>query len=176
MHLRSKNHALNTNSPIYYTYSTFIVSTIVSQQLVQIVFTSFLFGRYAGLSSMNNILHVRRFFSNYSSYFNFHHTLFHGLAGAYMYVNPGRFSLFVHSLVCPIIHSSLDRFQPNLVQHFPHVCSTCHTVFSLKNTLECVGPIRSKIANRQARSKGLISAEAKKLLLSNICNSLNYTQ
>ena len=55
-------------------------------------------------------------------------------------MNPGRFSLFdnVHSLVCPIAHSSLDGFQPNLVQHFPHVCSTYHTVFRLKNTLECV--------------------------------------
>ena len=59
---------------------------------------------------------------------------FRGLAGAY--VNPGIFSLFVHSLVCPITHSFLDGFQLNLVQHFPHVCSTCHTVFSLKNTLE----------------------------------------
>ena len=28
-------------------------------------------------------------------------------------------SLFVHSLVCPITHSFLDRFQPNLLQHFP---------------------------------------------------------
>ena len=58
---------------------------------------------------------------------------FCGLAGAY--VNPGRFSLFVHSLVCPITHSFLDGFQLNLVQHFPHVCSTCHTVFSLKTHL-----------------------------------------
>ena len=61
---------------------------------------------------------------------------FCGLAGAYM--NPRRFSLFVHSLICPITHSFLDRFQTNLVQHFPHVCSTCHSVFSVKKTLECV--------------------------------------
>ena len=53
-------------------------------------------------------------------------------------MNPGRFSLFVHSLVCPITRSFLHGFQPNLVQHLPHVCSTYHTVFSLKNTLECV--------------------------------------
>ena len=26
----------------------------------------------------------------------------------------------------------------NLVHHFLHVCSTCHTIFSLKKTLECV--------------------------------------
>ena len=51
---------------------------------------------------------------------------------------PRKFSLFVHSLVCPLTHSSLDEFQPNLVQHFPQVCSTCHTIFSLKKTLECV--------------------------------------
>ena len=68
--------------------------------------------------------------------FHFIAHFFRGLAGAY--VNPGRFSLFVHSLVCPITHSSLDGFQPNVVQHFPHVCSTCHTVFSLRKTLECV--------------------------------------
>ena len=53
-------------------------------------------------------------------------------------MNPGRFSLFEHSFVCPITQSFLDGFQPNLVQHFPHVCSTCHTVFSLNKTLECV--------------------------------------
>ena len=82
---------------------------------------------------MNNTFTCVSFFL---FYFHFHRTLFRGLAGAYM--NPGRFSLFVHSLVCSIIHSSLDRFQPNLVQHFPHVFSTCHTVFSLKNTFECV--------------------------------------
>ena len=37
-------------------------------------------------------------------------------------------------------------------------------------------PIRINIANRQVRSKGLISAEAKKLLYQNIFNSLNDTQ
>ena len=72
----------------------------------------------------------------FSSLFHFHRTLFRGLVGASM--SPGSFSLFVHSLVCPITHSFLDGFQPNLVQHFPCVCSTCHTVFSLKKTLECV--------------------------------------
>ena len=51
---------------------------------------------------------------------------------------PQKFFFFVHLLVCPITHSYLDGFQPNLVQHSPHVCSTCHTVFSLKNTLKCV--------------------------------------
>ena len=126
---RLKNHSLNTNSPVYYTNSTFIVSTIVSQQLVQIVFTGFLFGRYKGLHSMNNIL-CMSFFCFISS-----HTFSWACKSL---CEAWKFSLFVHSLVCPITHSSLDGFQPNLVQHFPHVCSTCHTVFSLKNTLECV--------------------------------------
>ena len=133
---RSKNHPVNTSSPVHYTNSTFIVSIIVSQQLVQIVFTGFLFGRYKGLPCMNNTFTHVSFFSNSNSTFIFIAHFFRGLAGAS--VNPGRFSLFVHSLVCPITHSSLDGFQPNLVQHFPHVCSTCHTVFSLKNTFECV--------------------------------------
>ena len=125
----AQNHPLSTNTPVYYTNSTFIVSTIVSQQLVQIVFTGFLFGRYKGLPSMNNIFTCTSFFL----IIHFHRILFRGLAGAYM--NPRSF-LFVHSLVCPITHSFLNGFQPNLVQHFPYVCSTCHTVFSLKNTLE----------------------------------------
>ena len=77
---------------------------------------------------MDNILTCVLFFLLY-----LHHTLFRGLAGTS--VNPGILSLFVHSLVCLITH---DGFQLNLVQCFPHVCSTCHTVFSLKITLECV--------------------------------------
>ena len=125
-----KNHFLNTKSPVYYTNSTFIVSTIISQQLVQIVFTSFLFGHYKGLPSMSNIFTRASFFLVWLFHFIAH--FFRGLAGAYM--NPKSFSLFVHSLVCPITHSSLYGFHPNLVQHFPHVCSTCRTVFSLKNT------------------------------------------
>ena len=59
----SKNHSLNANSPICHTNSTFIVFTIISQQLVQIVFTGFLFGRYKGLPSMNNTLTRALFFS-----------------------------------------------------------------------------------------------------------------
>ena len=136
MRPRSKNHPVNTSSPVHYTNSTFIVSTIVSQQFVQIVFTGFLFGRYKGLPSINNTFTHASFFSNSNSTFIFIAHFFRGLAGAY--VNPGRFFLFVHSLVCPITHLSLDGFQPNLVRHFLHVCSTCHTVFSLKNTFECV--------------------------------------
>ena len=97
---------------------------------MQIAFTVSEDECYKGLPSMNKIFTRVSFFF----FFHFHRTLFRGLAGAY--VNPGRFSLFVHSLVCPITHSFLDGFQPNLVQHFPHVCSTCHTVYSLKNTLE----------------------------------------
>ena len=135
MRPRSRNHPLNTNSPVYYTNSTFIVSTIVSQQLVQIVFTGFLFGRYKGLPSMNNIFTRASFFLilllillSFSS---------HTFSWAWESLRePQKFSLFVHSLVCPITRSFFDGFQPNLVQHFTHICSTCHTVFSLKNTLE----------------------------------------
>ena len=136
MRPRSKNHPVNIYSCVHYTNSTFIVSTIVSQQLVQIVLTGFLFGHYEGLPFMNNTFTRALFFSNSNSTFIFIAHFFRGLTGAY--VNPGRFSLFVHSIVCLITHSSLDGFQPNLVQHFPHVCSTCHTVFSLNNTFECV--------------------------------------
>ena len=132
---RSRHHPLNTNPPIYYTNSTFIVSTIISQQLKQIVFTGFLFGHYKGLPSMNNIF-MRTSFFLICFFVSFSSHTFSWACGSLC--EPQSFSLFVHSLVCPITHSSPGGFQPNLVQHFPHVCSTCHTVFSLKNTLECV--------------------------------------
>ena len=104
--------------------------------LIQIIFTSFLFGHYKRLPSINNIFTRVSFFSSLFLCFVFIAYFFRGFAGAC--VDLGRFSQFVYSLVCAITHSSLDGFQPNLVQHFPHVCSTCHTVFNLKNTLECV--------------------------------------
>ena len=91
---------------------------------------------YKPLPPIKNIFMHASFFSCLFLFsFIFIAHLFRGLVGAY--VN-GRFSLLVHSLVCPITHSSLDGFQPNLVQHFPHVYSTCHTIFNLKKTLECV--------------------------------------
>ena len=71
----------------------------------------------------------------FSSLFYFHRTPFSWACRSLR--NPRRFSLLVHSLVCPITHLFLDGFQPNLVQHFPHVYSTCHTIFSYKRTLEC---------------------------------------
>ena len=94
-------------------------------------YTSFLHVLYKLLPPNKNILGARHFFS--VSLFHFHHTLFRGLAGAR--VNPGSIfsnSLFVHSLVCLITHSFLNGFQPNLYQHFSHVCSTCLAIFSLK--------------------------------------------
>ena len=83
--------------------------------------------------SFNNIFTCALFF--FLCFISFSLHTFCGLVGAC--VNPGSFSLFVHSLVCPITHSFLDGFQSNLVQHSPHVCPACHTAFSLKNTLEC---------------------------------------
>ena len=85
-------------------------------------------GHYKGLPSMNIIFKRMSFFSLFLS--------FSWACGSLR--EPRKFSLFVHSLVCPITHSFLDGFQPNLVQHFPQVCSTCYTIFSLKKTLECV--------------------------------------
>ena len=74
----------------------------------------------------------------FSSFFvSFSSHIFCGLARAC--INLGSFSLFVqHLIFFPITHLFPDEFQPNLVQHFPQVCSTCHTIFSLKKTLECV--------------------------------------
>ena len=104
--------------------------------LVQIVSTGSLHGHYKGLPSMNIIFTRTSFFFLFVCFFHFHRTLFSWACGSLR--EPWKFSLFVHSLVCPITHSFLDGFQPNLVQHFPQVCSTCHTIFSPKKTLECV--------------------------------------
>ena len=93
---------------------------------MQIVFTSSSHGHYKGLPSMNIIFTRMSFFSCF--FVHFHHTLFHGLAGAC--VNPGSFSFFVHALVCPITHSFLNGFQPNLVQHFPYVYSVSGLISS----------------------------------------------
>ena len=98
---------------------------------MQIVFTGYSHGRYKGLPSMNIIFTHASFFL--LCFFHFHHTLFLWACGSLR--EPRKFSFFVYSLVCPITHSFL---QPNLVQHFPQVCSTCHTIFILKKTLECV--------------------------------------
>ena len=102
---------------------------------MQIVFTGSSHGRYKGLPSMN-IIFKRASFFFLVSLFHFHRTLFSWACGRVH--EPRKFSLFVHLLVCPITHSFLDGFQPNLVQHFLQVCSTCHVIFSLKKTLECV--------------------------------------
>ena len=101
---------------------------------MQIVFTKSSHGRYKGLPSMNIIFKRASFFS--SLFLSFSSHTFSWACGSLR--EPRKFSFFMHSLVCPITHSFLDGFQPNLVQHFPHVCSTCHTIFSLKKTLECV--------------------------------------
>ena len=129
---RQSTHLLNKIN------STFIVSIIFSLRLVQIIFIGSSHGHYKGLPSMNYIFTCTSFFSSLfvCLFLSFSSHTFHGLARAY--VNPGSFSLFVHSLVCPITHSFLDGFQPTLVQYFPQVCSTCHTIFNLKKTLECV--------------------------------------
>ena len=101
---------------------------------MQTVFTGSSHGHYKGLPSMNIIFMHASFFSCF--FVSFYCTLFCGLCRNSR--EPRKFSLFVHSLVCPITHPFLDGFQPNLVQHFPQVCSICHTIFSLKKTLECV--------------------------------------
>ena len=100
-----------------YLASTFIVSIIISPKLVQIVFTGILYECYKGLPSFNNIFTCVSFFLVCLFHFIAH--FFVGLRE--LGVNPRSFSLFVHSLVCPITHSFLDGFQPNLVQHSPHV-------------------------------------------------------
>ena len=49
-------------------------------------------------------------------------------------MNPS-FSLSVHSLICPIIHSFLNGFQPILCHHFSHICSIylSYYIFSVRS-------------------------------------------
>ena len=97
---------------------------------MQIVSTGFLFGRYKELPSMNNIFTCTSFFS--CLFVSFHHTLFVGLR------EPQKFFL-EFSFTCLSNHSLISLWiSAKLGSALPHVCSTCHTVFSLKNTLECV--------------------------------------
>ena len=100
---------------------------------MQIVFTSSSHGHYKGRPSMNIIFTRVSFFLVH--FFLSSHTFSWACGGLH---ELQKFSLFVHSLGCPITHSFLDGFQPNLVQHFPQVCSTCQTIFNLKKTLKCV--------------------------------------
>ena len=68
--------------------------------------------------------------------------------------------------LCQIVQGQA-KFQTTIIKYVQN-----------KNTWDVkkCGPIRSNIVNRQAQPKYLISAEAKKLLYQNICNSLNDTQ
>ena len=109
------------------TNSTFNVSRIVELKSFDIHYMSFPHAPYKLLPSIKNILGTRCFFFYFLS---------HNFLWAYgSLCEPRKFSLFVHSLVCQITHSFLNGFQPNLCQHFSHVCSTCHTIFSLKQHL-----------------------------------------
>ena len=116
----------------YSTISTFIVRRINNLKSVEIGSASFLIQLYKFLPSTKIILTWQSLFF-LLSFFHFHRTLFLWACGSFR--ESRKFfsnSLFVHSLVCLIIHSFLHGFQPNLYQHFSHVCSICLTTFNLK--------------------------------------------
>ena len=120
-----KKPSRGTYSLVYQTNSTFIISRIVDSKLVEILFTNTL--QLMASCHQQHFTHASFCFFRF---FHFHRIPFRGLAGAC--VNPGSIflnSLFVHSIVT---HTFLIGFQPNFVQHFSHVYSTCHTIFSLK--------------------------------------------
>ena len=80
---------------------------------------------------------IKKYFRRLSFFFlfHFHRTLLSWACGSLQLREPQKIfsnSLFVHSLLCQITHSFLNGFQPNLCQHFSHVCSTYHAIFSLK--------------------------------------------
>ena len=95
-------------------YSTFSVSRIIGLMFTMI---TFLHAPYKLLPSIKNILSACHLFS-------LHHTLFVDLREF--------FELFFHAFTCLPNNSLISH------QHFSHVCSTCHTIFCLKKTLECI--------------------------------------
>ena len=110
---------------------TFIVLRINILKLIDIDSAILLIQPYKCLPVTTKIFMRQLFFL--LSFFYFHCTLFSGACGSFR--EPQKFfsnSLFIHSLVCLITHSFLHGFQPNLYQHFSYVCSTCHTIISLK--------------------------------------------
>ena len=102
--------------------STFIVSIIVYLKLVEFVFCMCLI---KCLLATITFLHACHFFVFVVSFY-------HTLMWACRSLCESQKFFFNHSLVWPITHSFLNRFQPNLYQDFSYVCSTCHTIFSLK--------------------------------------------
>ena len=81
--LMLENHLLATHSLIYQTNNTFIVSRIVDLKFGKTHPTNFLCVPYKLLPPIKSILMHKSHFSFFVS-FHFHHTIFHGLAGACM--------------------------------------------------------------------------------------------
>ena len=103
----------------------------VDPQLIVILFTSSSYVAYKLLPSIKIFLRVGHFF------IPFHHTLYCGLDGAC--VNPGiyfqiLFYAFTSLFVQYVSPSFLNRLQPNLCQHFSHICPTCHYFEPEENT------------------------------------------
>ena len=74
--------------------------------------------------------------SSLSTFFYFHHTRFCGLVGVCL--NP-RSILQTLAFTCLSNNSLISQWiSAKLLSALLHVCPTCHTIFSLKETLECV--------------------------------------
>ena len=110
-------------------YSSLIVSRIVDPKIIKNFIMCLI---KCFLSPKFFYAHVS-FLLYFTFLLSFSSHTFCGLVGACM--NPGSVSLsslFIHSLVCQIIYSFLSvRISAKLVSAL-HVCSTCHTIFSLK--------------------------------------------
>ena len=98
-------------APIHsFTKQIFIVSTIVYPNFMDIIFIDSLYVPYKRLPSINNI------FTRVSSFLYF-------IFIAHFYVHLHEPQKFFSC--CAFTCFFLNGFQPNLYQHFSHVCSTC---------------------------------------------------
>ena len=107
-------------------YSTFNVSRIVDSKSFDIHYLSFPHVPYKHLPPNKSILGTHRF-----SLFLLSFSLHTFLWACGSSCEPRKYFSII--FLCSLItHSFLNGFQPNLYQHFSHVCSTCLAIFSMK--------------------------------------------
>ena len=98
-----------------FTNSTFIVSRIIGLKSFDTHDMSFPHAPYKLLPSIKNVLGTRCF-----SFIFITHFLW--ACGSLHEPRKYFFKLSFYAFTCPITHSFLNGFQPNLCQHFSHVC------------------------------------------------------
>ena len=101
------------------------MSIIIYSKLVEIIFISFFYVPYKGLPSINDILRMHRFFLILSSH------IFTWTCGSSKNFLFNCLSNNCHSILI------INGFQPNLYQHFSHVCSVYLSYYFQSEVVTC---------------------------------------